>query len=102
MSQEKKKKKFPWKPILIIAAILAISFCAGIGIGKAFAPWIKKLPTDQFFTGLAGAYLWLLLANFLQTVIHEAGHLVFGLLSGYQYCSFRIGSFMWIKQDGKI
>ena len=100
MSQE--KKKFPWKTILIICAMLAIGFCAGLGIGEVLGPLIKELPKEQFFAGLIGAYVWLLVANFLQTVIHEAGHLVFGLMSGYQYCSFRIGSFMWIKQDGKM
>lgn len=41
-------------------------------------------------------------ALFLQIVIHEAGHLVFGLFSGYQFSSFRIGSFMMIKTDGKL
>lgn len=38
----------------------------------------------------------------LQLVIHEAGHLLFGLLTGYQFLSFRIGSLMWIRKDGKI
>jgi hypothetical protein len=38
------------------------------------------------------------LAVFLQLLIHEAGHLFFGLLSGYDFCSFRIGSFMWAKE----
>ena len=33
---------------------------------------------------------------------HEAGHLVFGLLTGYSFSSYRIGSFMWIKKEGKI
>ena len=43
-------------------------------------------------------------AMFLQTVIHEAGHLVCGLLSGYRFSSFRVGSFMWLKhpETGKI
>ena len=35
-------------------------------------------------------------------IIHEAGHLVFGLLSGYGFCSFRIFSLMWIKTDDGI
>lgn len=39
---------------------------------------------------------------FLQIIIHEAGHLVFGLLSGYKFSSFRIADFMWIKENGSI
>ncbi len=41
-------------------------------------------------------------AMYLQLIIHEGGHLIFGLLSGYRFTSFRIGSFMWIKDNGKI
>lgn len=41
-------------------------------------------------------------AFLLQTIIHEAGHLVFGLLSGYSFLSFRIGGFAWVKADGKV
>ena len=40
--------------------------------------------------------------TYLSIIFHEAGHLVFGLISGYKFSSFRIGSLMWIKQDGKI
>ena len=41
-------------------------------------------------------------ALLLQIVIHEAGHLVFGLVTGYQFVSFRIWNMMWLKKDGKI
>ena len=41
-------------------------------------------------------------AVFLQLIVHEGGHLVFGLLSGYKFGSFRIGSFMWVKEGEKI
>lgn len=38
-----------------------------------------------------------ILEYFIFTAAHEAGHLVFGLISGYGFCSYRIGSLMWIK-----
>ena len=37
-----------------------------------------------------------------QTVIHETGHLVCGLLSGYTFTSFRIFSFIWIYDGQKV
>jgi len=53
--------------------------------------------------------LWMLaalaafvLSFYLQTIIHELGHLVFGLMTGYKFSSFRVGSFMWIKEEGKV
>lgn len=39
---------------------------------------------------------------FLQIIIHEAGHLIGGLLSGYQFNSFRILCFMWLTENGKF
>ena len=41
-------------------------------------------------------------ALFLQGFIHELGHLVFGLLTGYQFSSFRIGSCMLVKDNGRL
>ena len=35
-------------------------------------------------------------------IAHEAGHLVFGLLTGYEFLSFRVGSFTIVKKDGKL
>lgn len=47
---------------------------------------------------IAGMYA----AIVLQLIVHEAGHLVFGLLSGYRFCSFRILNLMWAKEGGRI
>ncbi len=102
MTKEKKKKKFPWKVILLFAVVMAASFGAGWFIGSVMKPVAKDIPPEKFFPGLIGVYVFLLLFSFLQIVIHEAGHLVFGLLTGYRYSSFRIGSFMWVKLDGKL
>lgn len=37
-----------------------------------------------------------------QLILHEAGHLVFGLMSGYRFCSFRVFSLMWAKEGERI
>ncbi len=44
----------------------------------------------------------LFIALILHTTIHESGHLVFGLISGYKFSSFRIMSFVWVRINGKI
>lgn len=38
----------------------------------------------------------------IQIIIHELGHLVFGLVTGYSFVSFRIGSLTMIKEEGKF
>jgi len=40
--------------------------------------------------------------SFVQTIIHELGHLVFGVLSGYHFLSYRIGNLMLVKKNGKF
>lgn len=42
-----------------------------------------------------------LITLFLQVTLHEAGHLICGLASGYRFVSFRIFNFTWIRKDGK-
>lgn len=45
----------------------------------------------------------LVIAAYLQIILHEAGHLVCGLLSGYRFVSFRIGSITLLKDgNGKL
>ena len=39
---------------------------------------------------------------YVQIILHEGGHLVCGLLTGYKFVSFRIGSWMWQKENGRI
>ena len=41
-------------------------------------------------------------ALYAQIILHEGGHLLCGLLTGYQFVSFRIGSWMWQKENGRI
>lgn len=56
---------------------------------------------EQLFF-MAGIFVAAYVCLFLQTIIHEAGHLICGLLSGYQFSSFRIFSFMWLRENGKL
>lgn len=44
----------------------------------------------------------LILTYLVQIIVHEGGHLIFGLLSGYSFVSFRVGSLTLIKESGKF
>lgn len=39
---------------------------------------------------------------FIQIILHEGGHLLFGLATGYKFVSFRIFNFTLIRLDGKF
>lgn len=46
-------------------------------------------------------FLYLYVAMLLHIVLHEGAHLLAGLATGYEFISFRIGSFIWIKGKDK-
>lgn len=48
------------------------------------------------------ALAFLCLAFFLQLILHEGGHLIGGLISGYRFESFRIGGVLLTKIDDKL
>lgn len=53
-----------------------------------------------FALAIVLALVWTLLSLAINLIAHEGGHLLAGLLTGYRFVSFRIGSFTLIRQDG--
>lgn len=90
----------------LLSSCLAFLIPAAIGFfsGYAILDYVTKLSYGRAFyiSLLAGAagLICLALALVLQILIHEAGHLLFGLISGYDFVSFRVGSFM-LMRDGQ-
>ena len=103
MSDKKKKKKLIWQQYIGLAFFVLIGAVCGFLIVEYIS---DHFADETAFTKKLLSLLLLLalmyVAIFLQMIIHESGHLIFGLLSGYQFSSFRIFSFMWVKRDGRI
>lgn len=101
-SNEKKKKKTSWQQYLGMIFMILI----GIFCGIIMALYIDKSSADttafQKIISFAVLFISLYVALLFHIIIHEAGHLVFGLMTGYKFSSFRIASFMWLKESGKI
>lgn len=102
MAQEKKKSK-------IVSHITSISFFTVMGVVLGFAmisflEWQlpEELPSSVKAVRTCIMLVLLYLSWFLHIVIHEAGHLCCGLLTGYSFSSFRIGSIMLLKENGKL
>lgn len=66
----------------------------------------EKTAKNENPAQVAATLLWLVLcvaaASFIQIIIHEAGHFLFGKLSGYKLVSFRIGRFVFVEDEGRI
>ena len=97
---------------------IVIGLLAGATIGFLGASvgvvLVKGITFEQYFSKFAGLDIgtWIgipllsialvYVAGMLQIILHEAGHLVCGLASGYRFVSFRILSLTLIRQKGKL
>ena len=102
MAKEKKKSK-------ICSHIASISFFTfmGVVLGLGMISFLEwQLPegiaSSEKAYRICAMLVFLYLSWFIHIVIHESGHLIGGLLSGYTFSSFRIGSFMLLKENGKL
>ena len=86
--------------IFLKGLLYTMAIIVGVYYGLAFIGALMS-GTDGV-TYFLDLILAIFLAYNINVVVHEGGHLVFGLLTGYRFCSFRIWSFMLIKQDGKL
>ncbi len=83
---------------------------AGVAIGLVDRQYIIDFVYKVMSLGISDAsvitvlfyvtvFLFVLVSLGVHVIMHETGHLIFGLLSGYRFVSFRIFSFMWIRTD---
>ena len=75
---------------------------AAATIDQLGAEYVYENGTKGLLLGILACLFIMLSAQFIQTIVHEFGHLVFGLLSGYKFTSFRIGHFMFIDTGDRI
>lgn len=99
-----------------IKLLLGLGVGIGVGIGMAVVllllftdiPLVEIL--DKFATVSVGKMAFsillslvvLMVALLVQIILHEGGHLLFGLLTGYRFVSFRIFHYTLLKEEGKF
>ena len=72
---------------------------------RSFMVWQmpEGISSGEKIFRLCVSMVMLVAAFMIHIVLHEAGHLIFGLMSGYRFSSFRIGSHMLMKEEnGKL
>lgn len=92
------------KIVLMVGFIL---FCLLFGgmmgylIGK-YSPFPKGTGGLQVAMTLVLMFVCVYLSYFIHIILHEAGHVIFGKATGYKFISFRILSFLWMKENGTL
>lgn len=103
MRKEVKKKVKKSTIFTIIGLILGVFL--GIFISAITLNFI-----DKYFKGggivielikISIVFVLVFVSFLIQIIIHEGGHLICGLLSGYTFVSFRVGSATFVKDEGK-
>ncbi len=98
----------------IIRYVLAfvISCAVGLLIGGGAAVLFTDISWSQLMDKFAQigavslliliveAFLAVFVAGILGIIVHEGGHLIFGLLTGYRFVSFRVFSYTLVQTDG--
>ena len=102
-SKTSNKKKTGGQQWIVTALALALGMICGFLISYHMVSGSlgdRSLGETVILAGFL--LLSIYLAMFLQIILHETGHLVFGLLTGYRFSSFRIGNLMWLRAGGKL
>ncbi|PKM41363.1 MAG: hypothetical protein CVV04_02615 [Firmicutes bacterium HGW-Firmicutes-9] len=100
--QKTSKKPLRFATLIPFLILLLAGGAGGYLIGQSLAgifEQVAQLPDALVF---ALVFLIVISALYLQILLHEAGHLVFGLLTGYRFLSFRVGSLMLVREQGKF
>lgn len=103
---QKEPRRFSLRSLLNLVPFfffMAIGAACGVLITRYADVVISKNPSAGFpFAPMLALFVSMYVFLYLHLIIHEAGHLVFGLLTGYRFSSFRIGSLMLVRTDGKL
>ena len=89
-----KKKKLRSLILITLYLLLCFAVCYMLLLCKTESHAQTALMLAVLVTGFFFAFLF-------SVIIHETGHLIFGLLTGYRFVSFRIAKWMIVKETGK-
>ena len=101
------------KQALTLVGMFLVGILLGVMVSGAGIALFTDMTLAAFFGKLFRLHIaevigfpllficFFLITLFLQVTLHEAGHLICGLASGYRFVSFRIFNFTWIRKDGK-
>lgn len=90
------------KSFLRIASYISIAFIMLYAylIAKGFSDWGKLLSFDPLLIPILSAGLFL--SIYVHIFLHEAGHFLFGKLSGYRLVSFQVRRYKYSQADHSL
>ena len=105
--EKKNEKKSGSKLKAIGMFLLATAVCFALGLlfgklfGKPGGDGVQRTSGEKI-AYLVTLFVSLFVSYILTLILHEGGHLVFGMATGYEFLSFRVFSLTLVKKDGKF
>ena len=96
------KKKNSGQTLMMLIYLLLGAVCGFIMIMTIDSEYTDTISVGKYLMIFALTLVFMYAAILLQIIIHESGHLVFGLLSGYGFRSFRIGNLILLKEENGV
>ena len=101
MAKNKKRRR---DNSAVVGTLFMVLMGAALGIlaGKDLFEVVEGVSFGGYLLHICWLIVMLTAAFYAQLILHEGGHLVCGLLSGYRFVSFRIGSWMVQRENGRL
>ena len=102
MGKNKRKKKSGTQWLIILGYALLGAACGLLMMLHISHLREMSASKTERLIHLFALFLGMYVVIMVQIIVHEAGHLIFGLLSGYRFSSFRIFSLMLLNENGRF
>lgn len=101
MAKNKKRRRDNSALVSILFMVL-LGAALGILAGRDLFGVVEDVSFGEYLFHICGLIVMMSAAFYLQLILHEGGHLVCGLLTGYRFVSFRVGSWMVQRENGRL
>lgn len=91
-------KKNKGQIIILLVMLITGGLCGFFGM-MMLEDIMTYNPDTHVLFWFAILLIFLYLSIFLQIIVHECGHMIFGLFTGYRFLSLRIGPLMIVLKD---
>lgn len=88
--------------ILMFIGFGCVGGSVGYFLGTVQKNMERKMSGITFGVMVLFALAMIYLSYYINICLHEIGHMIFGLLTGYKFNSIRFGKLMLVKKEGKL
>lgn len=97
-----KNKKISFGSVMFMGLSIAAGMSIGLLMPKLGDHMHETYGMMPALITILGYIIFIIVSLIFASAVHEAGHLVMGLSTGYEFVSYRVLSMIWVREDGKL